>query len=97
MHSYTKLHSYTERGHTERGRCRSVKWRTTGNGFRHNHGIGLWPVNNMAMIEFNATAHGVQKHTKVAETETVYSIKRSDNWQTTALDCTGTLTLSAIS
>jgi len=49
-------------------------------------------TSNMATIDFNATATGVQEHKKVAGTETEYTLKKGT--ENTALDATGTLTLS---
>ncbi|HEU4705954.1 MAG TPA: hypothetical protein VFS64_02065 [Solirubrobacterales bacterium] len=47
---------------------------------------------NMATIDFNATAHGVQEHTRVAGTTETYTLRKGT--VTAAEDATGTLTLS---
>jgi hypothetical protein len=49
-------------------------------------------VSNKADIDFNATAHGVQQHTKLAGTATEYGLKKGA--ENAAQDATGTLTLT---
>jgi hypothetical protein len=46
-----------------------------------------------ATIDFNATAHGVQEHTTVAGTATVYRLKKGE--ENAAQDATGKLTLGS--
>lgn len=48
-------------------------------------------VDDEATLKFEATSHGVQKHTKVADTETVYTLKKGS--ETAAQEAHGTLTL----
>lgn len=49
-------------------------------------------VSNEVTLDFNATAHGVQEHTTVADTNTLYTLKAMG--ASFALDARGTLTLS---
>lgn len=54
---------------------------------------GCGGTSSQGTIKFERVAHGVQKHTKVLGTETVYTVKRGT--ETIALEATGTLTLSS--
>lgn len=80
-------------GHFANFSCFFFPLEVTGNGWI---GTITFPecgqTGNEATIAFNTTAHGVQEHTTVTDTETVYALKRGS--ESFGLDAHGTLTLS---